>query len=84
VSDKGQHVGRLADAIDNSEYEGARGRMKAVMKPQGKAYRGGSDLGDGDLCPVAGHGHMYVSRDRVHQYCPHQSHDKERMRKSDG
>lgn len=31
-------------------------------------------LGDGDWCPVEGHGRMYVYGNR--QWCPHQSHDK--------
>ena len=31
--------------------------------------------GDGDLCPLADHGRMNVSRDHRIQYCPDQTHD---------
>ncbi len=77
-----QHVGRVSDSIDNEEVGGARARLARTMKPTGKVYRSGSsDLGDGDRCPIDGHGRMYVTRSGGKQYCPHQSHDKERMRK---
>lgn len=53
---------------------GARARMAQVMKPTGKVYRGGAhDVGDGDRCPIDGHGKMYVYG--AQQWCPHQSHD---------
>lgn len=70
---EGQHIGRVSDAIDNEG--GARARMARTMKPTGKAYSGGmSHLGNGDFCPVEGHGKMYVlSSGR--QWCPDQSHD---------
>lgn len=32
------------------------------------------DTGDGDLCPVPGHGRMFVLAHG--QWCPHQSHDR--------
>lgn len=32
-------------------------------------------VGDGDPCPIEGHGRMYVYGQR--QWCPHQSHDKD-------
>jgi hypothetical protein len=39
-----------------------------------------NDFGDGDPCPVnPEHGHMIFSKDRkAGQYCPHQSHDRDR------
>ena len=79
-----QHVGRLADAIDNGDG-GAAGRLRRMTKPSGKAYRSdGHDLGDGDQCMdaegvVTGHGRMYVGP-IVGQYCPHQSHDSARAK----
>jgi hypothetical protein len=70
----GEHVGALSDSIDNEAVGGARARMAQVMKPTGKVYRGGmSDLGDGDRCPIDGHGKMYAFNGK--QWCPHQSHD---------
>lgn len=55
-----------------------RERLARIAKPAGKAFRRTSDyhdLGDGDLCPVAGHGKMYVTSTGGRQYCPHQTHD---------
>lgn len=63
------------------EVGGARARMAQVMKPTGKTFRRTSDyhdLGDGDRCPIDGHGRMYHTAKG--QYCPHQSHDTERMK----
>ena len=55
---------------------------RVEVKPSGKVYKAGSyDYGDGDRCPVEGHGNMYVVRGTNKQWCPHQSHDKERTKK---
>lgn len=42
------------------------------------ARTGGGGYGDGDWCPVEGHGRKYVL-DGGTQWCPHQSHDDERI-----
>jgi hypothetical protein len=57
------------------------------MQPSGKTFRRTSDyhdLGDGDQCKDAdgaltGHGRMYHTSGGK-QYCPHQSHDSERIK----
>ena len=62
---------------------GARARMAQVMRPTGKTFRRTSDyhdLGDGDRCPVEGHGKMYVING--HSWCPNQSHDAERVKET--
>lgn len=90
-----QHVGRLSDSIDNDTGVSPRERLARVAKPTGKVFRRTSeyhDLGDGDQCrnaegELTGHGRMYHTSSGK-QYCPHQSHDAERLKpakeKSDG
>ena len=60
--------------MDVEERSSSQARMKAVMKPAGKTFRGTSDLGNGDLCPIDNHGKMYVLPSGK-QWCPQQSHD---------
>lgn len=36
----------------------------------------GGRVGDGDPCPVEGHGNMIFDKARRGQWCPHQSHDR--------
>lgn len=76
-----EHVGRLSDAIDNGDG-GAVGRLTRMTKPTGKVYhKGDGDMGNGDHCPVDGHGRMYVSKSGSgNQYCPDQAHDKEKVK----
>lgn len=47
------------------------------VKPTARAYHGVSSIGDGDMCPVPGHGRKLILTKG--QWCPHQSHDAERM-----
>lgn len=71
----GQHVGAQSDSVNNEP--GGRSpaeRLRSVMKATGKTFRGVSDIGDGEMCPVPGHGRMYVHTKR--QWCPHSDHDK--------
>jgi hypothetical protein len=56
-------------------------RLKAVMQPKGKTFtaKGKAELGNGEPCPAEGHGVMYVLPSG-RQYCPHHSHDAERIK----
>ena len=69
----GEHVGRQSDAIDNDSDIRAAMRERMKIKPTGRTFRGVSEQGDGDPCPVEGHGRKY--RLTSGQWCPHQSHD---------
>lgn len=77
----GQHVGGVSDNLNDEDSElrnAMRERMK--IKPTGKVFRGVSDIGDGDMCPVPGHGRKLRLNSPGHpQWCPNQSHDNERM-----
>jgi hypothetical protein len=76
-----QHTGRLSDSIDNETDLSAALRAKVKIRPTGKVFHGVSTIGNGDHCPMEGHGKMIVlSNGR--QWCPNQSHDKERVVKS--
>ena len=82
MGDDGEHVGRQSDSL-NDDDDGYRrssaARLAAVAKPTGKTFRrqpGDQGMGDGDLCPVIGHGRMYVlSGGSGKQWCAHQLHD---------
>jgi hypothetical protein len=74
----GQHVGRQSDALDGDDDLSAAMRERMKIKPTGKVFRGVSDLGDGDRCPVEGHGKMFVLSGGT-QWCPNQTHDNERI-----
>lgn len=77
-----QHTGKLSDAIEDDGRSAARDAMKRVMRPASRAYRGGPTTGDGPPCPVEGHGRtMMLGRG---PWCPHQSHDAERIKRSEG
>jgi hypothetical protein len=58
--------------VSDDEQLGAYARMKRAMKPTGRTFSGVSDTGDGDRCPVEGHGKMYVYGEK--QWCPHSDH----------
>lgn len=80
-----QHVGRTSDSIDNETGVSPRERLARVAKPSGKVFRRTSeyqDLGDGDPCPIAGHGRMY--RTNGGQWCPVQTHDMGQPRDASG
>jgi len=75
-----QHIGAQSDSLtDDDGRSAAREAMKRVMKPQGKQFKGRSDLGNGEVCPwdlserKTQHGkmfHMPSGRD----WCPHSDH----------
>lgn len=63
-----------------------RERLASVSKPTGKAFvkrPGDHGMGDGDLCPVIGHGKMYVLSSGK-QWCAHQLHDMGQPRDASG
>lgn len=63
------------------ELGGQQARLARTLKPRGQTYRSdGHDLGNGDRCPIDGHGKMYASTETGRQWCPHQSHDNERIK----
>lgn len=76
----GQHVGAQSDSlVADPDVEAIRAQLiakKAALKPTGKVFKGVSNVGDGDMCPVPGHGRKYVM-DGGRQWCPNQSHDDE-------
>jgi len=70
-----QHIGAQSDSLtDDDGRSAAREALKRVMKPQGKQFKGKSDLGNGEVCPKnPDHGKMYhmpSGRD----WCPHSDH----------
>ena len=77
----GQHVGAQSDALvadpDVEAMRAALAAKKAAVKPQGKRFTGVSTQGDGPACPVEGHGRTYLLDGKA--WCPHQTHDNERM-----
>lgn len=62
-------------------------RFQSVSAPAGRTYRrqsGDHGMGDGDLCPVEGHGKMYVLSSSGKQWCAHQLHDMGQPRDASG
>lgn len=53
--------------------------IRVEVKPSGRTFHGTSQQGDGPMCPVEGHGRTYMIAGRA--WCPHQSHDNERVKK---
>jgi len=74
-----QHVGTQSDALvadpDVEAMRAALAAKRAAVRPAGKRFSGVSAQGDGDWCPVPGHGRKYWLGTK--QWCPHQEHDAE-------
>jgi hypothetical protein len=68
----------MNDNVDG-DVGGARARLAKTMKPTGRTFTGKSDSGNGDPCPTEGHGRMWVLASG-RQWCPDQSHDKEKVK----
>lgn len=76
-----QHTGALSDAItDDDGREAAHHALKRVMKPTGKAFKGRSQVGNGEPCPWDAerdedhqHGRM-LRMESGRDWCPHVDH----------
>ena len=71
-----QHVGRLSDSLpDDDDRNASRERLKRALKPTGKRYSGGSDIGNGEVCPQnPAHGKMFNMPQSGNDWCPHVDH----------
>jgi hypothetical protein len=78
-----QHTGILSDAIVNEDGP-ARDALRRIAKPTGRAFRGKSDIGNGEVCPwdaerQTQHGKMFRMASG-NDWCPNVDHSAGKLK----
>lgn len=75
-----QHTGALSDAIVDDGRGTSREALKRLARPAGRAFKGKSDIGNGEVCPVnPAHGKMF-NMASGNDWCPHVDHSAGKLK----